>query len=57
MDNWKIGITFFFFIHIYVNITDVVQVAPERRRVVVEIPEEVLAAAASGPGTTLNGVY
>ncbi|CAO3629555.1 unnamed protein product [Cunninghamella blakesleeana] len=36
---------------------DVVQVAPERRRVVVEIPEEILAAAASGPGTTLVGVY
>ncbi|KAI9309381.1 hypothetical protein BJ944DRAFT_258637 [Cunninghamella echinulata] len=36
---------------------DAVALAPERRRVVVEIPEEILAASASGPGTTLMGVY
>ncbi|KAI8340255.1 hypothetical protein BC941DRAFT_450733 [Chlamydoabsidia padenii] len=36
---------------------DVVEVPREKRRVVVTIPEEILAASAAGPGTTLGGMY
>ncbi|KAI8100126.1 uncharacterized protein BX664DRAFT_322938 [Halteromyces radiatus] len=37
------------------EMTDVVEVPPEKRRVMVTIPEEILLASASGSGTTLGG--
>ncbi|SAM03550.1 hypothetical protein [Absidia glauca] len=36
---------------------DIVEVPREKRRVVITIPEEILAASAAGPGTTLGGMY
>ncbi|KAI8066763.1 hypothetical protein BC940DRAFT_347501 [Gongronella butleri] len=36
------------------EMTDVVQADPKKARVQVIVPEEVLAAAAAGPGTTLG---
>jgi hypothetical protein len=41
---------------IYLDSLDVVEVPREKQRVVVTIPEEILAASAAGPGTTLGGM-
>ncbi|CAO3586804.1 unnamed protein product [Absidia cylindrospora] len=36
---------------------DIVEVPREKQRVVVTIPEDILAASLAGPGTTLGSMY
>ncbi|ORX46040.1 hypothetical protein DM01DRAFT_1386318 [Hesseltinella vesiculosa] len=38
----------------FLYVTDVEQINPKKQRVQVIVPDEVLAAAAAGPGTTLG---